>query len=1241
MASEAQFVDDPHIARIVEALWSREPYGTAALLVGAGFSRNAVSKRPNAGIMPGWNDIYKTMIHQLYPADEDTGKATDNRAWMLGLTGATSAYLRVAEEFEAQFGRDALDKLILRHVPDNEFTPGKLHRMLVELPWADILTTNWDTLLERAAEKAEERVYDVLRTVEEISEARAPRIVKLHGSFPAHRPFIFTEEDFRTYPARAGAFVNLAQQLAMEKTLVLLGFSGDDPNFLFWSGWVRDRLGPKAPFIYLVGVLDLTPAKRKMLESRRIQPIDLAALPIIGEGPASRRIERANQWFLERLRAAEPYPARRWPRPATGFVPPLELVSSIPDPQAPEAHPVIGGNKAPPAVLRELVKHWAQLRSVYPGWIVPPFNAAERIWASIDRNLHEVVVGLRAMDEDERLTALYELNWQQERAMVPLDLTVDDIASELLDGMAAKYQSLSPKMAYQFRAIVLALIRHAREVRDNALFDRWTDWLDGCVADDGEASDRLIYERCLKLRSDLEVDQLEALLRSWTVESDTFWSVRKAALLSEIGLDKEASDLSATALAAIREQTSRSSKDIASWSRESFAMLFRSSYLNADFGRWQETKPVRDRFDLRQDELHAWGCPGKQDFFELMQRLAQDPPPLKKPFEVTSRFDMGSKYKTHHMGRIDHREQRLIAFQALRFVEEAGLPVRIASSGLALQIYSDAARWLIDVQPGRALDAFIIAAPSVSNKHFDAFLTRTAVAKVEACEAGGHLARAIGLIAAAKARVERNGEDRSYWIERLKAIMEVASRLVLRAPAHSGELVSIALDIHASDLPTGKIGFGSEVRHLVCRSIEAAEPDDRDAIILSLFESDIPVENPQVYSEIPDLAGELSSDIRVGAPAERWTGIVQALPASLVDPLRRKAASNRLHWLLAADILSAAQREQCAEALWAPQFLADGLPGGTVFFPHAFLSFPYPEGVDVLALVSAQIFTTAPLTDDEVASGEFAFALDRKSLLVGKDQLRVQIARLHKFIVDHGPAPRYPEFFRENRSELVDCTARAAAALARRSVGIEELKAPLTNLAALENYPFRREPMIPALVAGELMDVDTAIAHVRQLLAQSGGDDIVTVGVFADQLVLFGECEARLEKAIWTEFVQSVVARRLGSLARILRLMAHVMRVAPERIPDSLDDMLSLGLMLILSETDTAVPAAHPEYDPFMVRFYAAFLVTIMQEQGRGDVPMHVAWDNAIASDPLPDTRRAREIALRLLSDKKDEEEDF
>src|SRR4051812_44702167 len=98
------FSDEPHIARIAAALWQREPVGSAALLVGAGFSRNAMPIRASAGTMPGWNDIYATMIEQLYPAapvqpNPPGSPAPDpaskpqqlaHREWLLQQTGATS-----------------------------------------------------------------------------------------------------------------------------------------------------------------------------------------------------------------------------------------------------------------------------------------------------------------------------------------------------------------------------------------------------------------------------------------------------------------------------------------------------------------------------------------------------------------------------------------------------------------------------------------------------------------------------------------------------------------------------------------------------------------------------------------------------------------------------------------------------------------------------------------------------------------------------------------------------------------------------------------------------------------------------------------------------------------------------------------------------------------------------------------------------------------------------------------------
>jgi SIR2-like domain len=178
------------------------------------------------------------IARRLYPESDATAL---RREQLKHQAKATSAALRLADEFSAAFGRPALDDLILEAIPDADFAPGPLHRLLMELPWADVLTTNYETLLERAAASALGQRYSVVRTVQEISAAVRPRIVKLHGSFPSSRPFILTEEDFRTYPQKFAPFVNLAQQTVMENTLCLIGFSGNDPDFLYWTGWVRDQ----------------------------------------------------------------------------------------------------------------------------------------------------------------------------------------------------------------------------------------------------------------------------------------------------------------------------------------------------------------------------------------------------------------------------------------------------------------------------------------------------------------------------------------------------------------------------------------------------------------------------------------------------------------------------------------------------------------------------------------------------------------------------------------------------------------------------------------------------------------------------------------------------------------------------------------------------------------------------------------------------------------------------------------
>lgn len=312
--SSAPYPDEPHIEQIRTALWRGGEFGRAAILVGAGFSFNADPATVEPRPFLTWNGLTDRLARDLHPGS------------------TVQDGLRLAEEYEAAHGRQRLDQLIVESIPDSHWQPGHIHRLLMSLPWADVFTTNYDTLLERAALQATGRRYDIVRTMQEIPAASRPRLVKLHGSFPSNYPFILTEEDFRSYPRRFAPFVNTVQQSMMENVFCLIGFSGTDPNFLAWSGWVRDNLGPNAPVVYLCGLFSFNDAQRQLLNARNVTIIDLSQrFPAARFPDPADRHRIALEWFLLSLEAARPINPVLWPDsnppdgtpPSPGVPPPL------------------------------------------------------------------------------------------------------------------------------------------------------------------------------------------------------------------------------------------------------------------------------------------------------------------------------------------------------------------------------------------------------------------------------------------------------------------------------------------------------------------------------------------------------------------------------------------------------------------------------------------------------------------------------------------------------------------------------------------------------------------------------------------------------------------------------------------------------------------------------------------------------------------------------------------------------
>lgn len=386
------------LKKLASALWQQDSsYHGAAVMVGAGFSRCSAVAGDAAKKLPLWYDLSKTLAGELQSYSTDP--------------------LRLAEEYCAYFGQQALHDLIKKEINDFAWSPGKLHKTLLELPWSEVLTTNWDTLIERASVEVHHPVYSVVSKQEDLSWARSPRIVKLHGTIDVTKDLVFTQEDYRKYPQQHAAFVNFSRQVFIENELCLLGFSGDDPNFLQWAGWVRDHLANHSRRIYLVGPLKLNSAKRKYLESINVAPIDLDDLVADHDDMDVKHLE-ATKIFLQALKELKPKQAWDW-NPTN-----LHRKSQT----GTEQDRVYKDADYAAKLLEEQLPTLEKDRLSYPRWLVGPYLQRFHLKSQITEPWPNQK-NLSAMATNCKAKLLYEITWHFQ---VTFEAVPPWLANELL-----------------------------------------------------------------------------------------------------------------------------------------------------------------------------------------------------------------------------------------------------------------------------------------------------------------------------------------------------------------------------------------------------------------------------------------------------------------------------------------------------------------------------------------------------------------------------------------------------------------------------------------------------------------------------------------------------------------------------------------------------------------------------------------------------------------------------------------
>ena len=827
----ADLPDYPALARLASALWSGGHARGAAVLVGAGFSRNAELAGHDTRRPPLWSDLAAAMAEVLYRGHVDD---------------APKDPLRLAEEFRTYLGPAVLVEFLREHVPDASWRPGPLHADLMALPWADVLTTNYDTLLERASDR-----HEVVRDAADLALVRGPRVIKLHGSINGNARLVIAEEDYRTYPTRSAAFVNTARQIFIENELCLLGFSGDDPNFLQWSGWVRDHLAESARRIYLVGALGLSPAKRRLLESRNVSPIDFT--PLTGNLPKDEAEKRACELFLAYMASSKPSRATDW-QPAA-----LKAYDFIPaDPGA--VRPLMADAASATALLDKLAAIWQSDMASCPDWLVMPKEKRQAVEWGIRQAPWGFIKSLKFTTIGQQSLLLKQVAWRHTVTLEPLD---DDVKAAIAD-LAIGEGNLPVGDRLEFLRI---LLREARQCRDEECFRAIEALLAAAAPKGSDAQADLVAQKLLWARDGLDFAAVSSGL-SALEGPDPIWRLLRAALHCECGEAELAKPLVTDACADLASRQRGDPQSMSVASRRAWADVFDRALRMSETWTWETRAPfngVAAGYDA-QDEID-------QLYRELRAtRLRR----IEKPQGYQPRFGPGA-YQDHG---------KAITFRSTAFGYEAETVFRLAdASSLPLSINNvdileSLARDALENEPlftmqwhlrlVRTLDH---GSPALE-RHFDS----VSIARLEAGTASELTDRVFAVARFWQRRTRSKARFDLHAVARLRVFLEILSRLIVRAaPSVALEAFQFGRDI-ATNLGELHYWLYEPLGDLLKWSLVSLPPEQRDGLVLDCLELPLPTASERVPFRWPEPAAELFSRgkpqsarqaTRGGAPVSR------------------------------------------------------------------------------------------------------------------------------------------------------------------------------------------------------------------------------------------------------------------------------------------------------------------------------------------------------------------------------------
>lgn len=218
--------------------------GRCALFVGAGISA--------AAGLPGWTKLLGLLVAEVEAEDGASGASEELRRLI-----RLGKLLEVADHCRERLGERRYLEVLAEHLRGGAGALPELHRVITELPFSALVTTNYDKLLERAYTLYRGDLPKVVtgrerKNLGSLLFAGGFFILKAHGDIDDAASLVLTSRDYRDIIHANQAFNALFSALLMTRSILFIGYSLTDPDFRLLLDGQLSAFGENIPERYAV-----------------------------------------------------------------------------------------------------------------------------------------------------------------------------------------------------------------------------------------------------------------------------------------------------------------------------------------------------------------------------------------------------------------------------------------------------------------------------------------------------------------------------------------------------------------------------------------------------------------------------------------------------------------------------------------------------------------------------------------------------------------------------------------------------------------------------------------------------------------------------------------------------------------------------------------------------------------------------------------------------------------------------